>query len=56
MLKKMPWLVMLLLAAQFLGAEIIEEIRIEGNKKVSRETVQFYMKSRQGGIYDPKTS
>jgi len=52
MLKKLPWLVMLLLAAQFLGAEIIEEIRIEGNKKVSRETVQFYMKSRQGGIYD----
>jgi outer membrane protein insertion porin family len=52
MLKKLPWLVMLLLTVQFLGAEIIEEIRIEGNKKVSRETVQFYMKSRQGGIYD----
>jgi outer membrane protein insertion porin family len=52
MFKKLPWLVMLLLSVQFLGAEIIEEIQVEGNKKVSRETVQFYIKSRQGGIYD----
>ena len=52
MLKKLPWLVMLLLGAQFLSAEIIEKIQIEGNKKVSLETVQFYIKSRQGGIYD----
>ena len=52
MLKKLPWLVMLLLGAQFLSAEIIEKIQIEGNKKVSRETVQFYIKSRPGGIYD----
>ena len=49
MLKKLPWLVMILLGAQFLSAEIIEKIQIEGNKKVSLETVQFYMKSRQGG-------
>ena len=34
-------------------ADIIEKIQIEGNKKVSRETIQFYMKSREGGIYDP---
>ncbi|MCX6557396.1 MAG: outer membrane protein assembly factor BamA [Candidatus Aminicenantes bacterium] len=52
MLKKLPWLMLALLLVQFLGAEIIEEIRIEGNKKVSRETVQFYIKSRSGGIYD----
>ena len=52
MLKKLPWLVMLLLAVQFLSADVIEEIQIEGNKKISRETVQFYIKSRQGGIYD----
>jgi outer membrane protein insertion porin family len=52
MLKKLPWLVMLFLGAQFLGAEIIEKIQIEGNKKVSLETVQFYIKSRSGGIYD----
>src|SRR5512137_2230698 len=53
MLKKMPWLVMILLAAQFLCADIIEKIQIEGNRKVSRETIQFYMKSREGGAYDP---
>lgn len=52
MLKKLPWLLVLLLAVQFLGAEVIEEIQIEGNKKVSRETVQFYIKSRVNGIYD----
>ncbi len=52
MLKKLPWLVMLLLAVQFLSADVIEEIQIEGNKKISRETVQFYIKSRPGGIYD----
>jgi outer membrane protein insertion porin family len=50
--QKMPWLLMLLLGVQFLSAEIIEKIQIEGNKKVSRETVQFYIKSRPGGIYD----
>lgn len=54
MLKKMPWLVMIMLAAQFLCADIIEKIQIEGNRKVSRETIQFYMKSREGGIYDPQ--
>jgi outer membrane protein insertion porin family len=52
MIKKLPWLVMLLLGAQFLNAEVIERIQIEGNKKVSVETIQFYMKSRSGGIYD----
>ena len=54
MLKKMPWLVMMILSAQLLCAEIIEKIQIEGNKKVSRETIQFYMKSREGGVYDPE--
>jgi outer membrane protein insertion porin family len=54
MLKKTPWLLVILLAAQFLCADIIEKIQIEGNRKVSRETIQFYMKSREGGIYDPQ--
>ena len=54
MLKKMPWLVMMILSAQLLCADIIEKIQIEGNRKVSRETIQFYMKSREGGIYDPE--
>ncbi len=52
MFKKLPLLVMVLLAAQFLSADIIQQIQIEGNKKVSRETIQFYLKSREGGIYD----
>ncbi len=54
MMKKLPWLMMLLLAARFLCADTIERIQIEGNRKVSRETIQFYMKSREGGIYDPQ--
>ena len=54
MLKKMPWLVMMVLGAQLLCADIIEKIQMEGNRKVSRETIQFYMKSREGGIYDPQ--
>ncbi|HUU04514.1 MAG TPA: outer membrane protein assembly factor BamA [Patescibacteria group bacterium] len=52
MLKKLPLLVMVLLGTQFLGADIIQKIQVEGNKKVSRETIQFYMKSREGGVYD----
>jgi outer membrane protein insertion porin family len=54
MLRKMPWLLMVLLSAQLLCADIIERIQVEGNRKVSRETIQFYMKSREGGVYDPE--
>lgn len=54
MLKKMPWLVLMLLGAQWLCADVIEKIQVEGNRKVSRETIQFYMKSREGGVYDPQ--
>lgn len=54
MLKKTPWLVLMLLGAQLLRAELIEKIQIEGNRKVSRETIQFYMKSREGGTFDPE--
>ena len=53
MLKKMPWLVLMLLGAHWLCADVIESIQVEGNRKVSRETIQFYMKSREGGVYDP---
>jgi outer membrane protein insertion porin family len=34
-----------------LHAEIIERIQIEGNKKVSKDTIQFYMKSKEEGPY-----
>ena len=54
MLNKLPWLAMILLGAQFLCADIIQKIQVEGNKKVSRETIQFYMKSREGSVYDPQ--
>ncbi|HOW43766.1 MAG TPA: outer membrane protein assembly factor BamA [Candidatus Aminicenantes bacterium] len=53
MAKKLPWLVLMLLVAPCLRADSIEKIEIEGNRKVSRETIQFYMKSREGGVYDP---
>ncbi len=34
------------------NAQLIEKIEIEGNQKVSRDTIQFYMKSRPGGAYN----
>jgi outer membrane protein insertion porin family len=37
----------------FLTAETIEKIILEGNKKVSRDTIMFYMKSREKGPYSP---
>jgi len=52
MLKKLLWLVIVLSGVQFLDADIIQKIQVDGNKKVSLETIQFYMKSREGGIYD----
>jgi outer membrane protein insertion porin family len=33
------------------SSETIEKIVVEGNKKVSRDTVLFYMKSREKGMY-----
>jgi outer membrane protein insertion porin family len=33
------------------SSETIEKIVVEGNKKVSRDTVLFYMKSRENGMY-----
>ncbi len=35
----------------FVTAETIEKIVLKGNKKVSRDTVFFYMKSREKGVY-----
>ncbi len=34
-----------------LAAETIEKIVLEGNKKVSKDTVLFYIKSRARGLY-----
>jgi outer membrane protein insertion porin family len=33
------------------SSETIEKIIVEGNKKVSRDTVLFYLKSRENGMY-----
>jgi outer membrane protein insertion porin family len=33
------------------SSETIEKIVVEGNKKVSRDTVLFYLKSRENGMY-----
>lgn len=43
----------MLLVAPCLRADSIEKIEIEGNRKVSRETIQFYMKSREGASTTP---
>lgn len=45
----------LILLNLFLSAESIEKIVLEGNKKVSRDTILFYMRSRETGVYSPKT-
>ncbi len=37
----------------FLFAETIEKLIIEGNKKVSRDTILFYMRSSEKGNYSP---
>ena len=35
------------------SGETIEKITVEGNKKVSRDTVLFYMKSSENGLFSP---
>ena len=51
-MKKILWLVSMIIVLNiFLTAETIERILLEGNKKVSQDTILFYMKSREKGIY-----
>ena len=38
----------------FLTGENIEKIVIKGNNKVSRDTILFYMKSKENNIYSEK--
>lgn len=42
-----------LLSGLCLAADTIEKIVIEGNKKVSRDTIMFYLKSSESGLYSP---
>jgi len=51
MKKNLIAIVSMMLIATFLAAENIEKIILEGNKKVSQDTILFYMKSRENGIY-----
>lgn len=54
-MKKIIIVLMVLLCLQIaLSAATIENIVIQGNKKVSRDTILFYMKSKVGGIYSEK--
>jgi outer membrane protein assembly factor BamA len=46
--------IVVLFMSLFLGAETIEKIVVEGNKKVSRDTILFYMKSSEKGIFSPE--
>lgn len=43
----------ILVLSVLLCADTIEKIVVEGNKKVSRDTILFYMKSSEKGIYSP---
>lgn len=53
MKKTLICLLTILLLSAFLTAETIEKIVIEGNKKVSKDTILFYMKSSENGLYNP---
>ncbi len=46
--------VLLLFFNLFLSAAIIEKIVLEGNQKVSKDTVLFYMSARENGDYSEK--
>jgi outer membrane protein insertion porin family len=35
-----------------MGQEIVEKIEIEGNDRVSRETILYYLSSKEGGYFD----
>lgn len=51
-MKKILWILSILLIANlFVTAETIEKLVIKGNKKVSTDTIFFYMKSREKGVY-----
>lgn len=53
-MKKTLWIISILFFLNFfLPAETIEKIILEGNKKVSQDTILFYMKSREKGVYSP---
>jgi len=47
------WLVLcfLLLPLGLLAQEVIEKIEIYGNERVTRETILYYLSSREGGYY-----
>ncbi len=46
-------ILLVLLSAIILSSEIVRTIVIEGNKKVSKDTFLFYIKSKVGGEYSP---
>jgi len=51
MKKSLIWIILVFSTTLFLAGETIERIVIEGNKKVSRDTMLFYVKSRENGPY-----
>jgi len=51
-MKKVLWVLVLFLVLDLVcWGEIIEKIKIEGNQKVSRDTVLFYMKSKENSDF-----
>lgn len=49
MKKKLIAFIIITVTTLTMGAETIEKIVVEGNKKVSKDTILFYMKSRENG-------
>ncbi len=44
--------ILLFLPLFLFGQEIIEKIEIEGNERVTQETILYYLSSREGGYFD----
>lgn len=51
MKKKLIICFLVLVLSPLISTETIEKILLEGNQKVSRDTVLFYMKSKENGLY-----
>ena len=53
-MRKISLIIMLIFFSVFmLSSDVIKRIVIEGNKKVSKDTFLFYIKSKIGGEYTP---
>jgi len=55
-MKKLVWLLIPLVLPLFLvGQERVEKIEVIGNERVTRETILYYLSSREGDVYSDET-